>query len=378
MKVLFFIIITFCIACSSDPTSSNKENNTPPKALFSISPKTGTPATFFTFNASACSDAEDSLEALHVRWDWENDGTWDTEYSLEKIVTHQYSEAGNWIIKMMVRDSEGLMDSVALQLIVGNEKSLKRGLAYDLRNPADLEVLQNGVSWWYNWYYSTSAPADYYQSYNMEFIPMLWGGNTSASDMTQVKNFIINHTEIDYLLVMNEPNLMDQANRTPTQAAADWLKYEQVISDLAAQGRTIYLVGPAITWGTMNNYWDPVVWLDAFYAAYRLANDGRDPLIDYLVFHWYDYGLESQLNRLQKYGKQIWITEMANWNANINSYQKMAQQMTDMVAICESRDDVFRYSWFIGRGAEDRYTNLFNPSPGELNDLGELYISLPH
>ncbi|TFH01255.1 MAG: hypothetical protein E4H13_05405 [Calditrichales bacterium] len=259
------------------------------------------------------------------------------------------------------------------------EKSLKRGLAYNLTDPADLDTLKSGVSWWYNWYFKTSAPVNYYASYEMEFIPMLWGGN-SAGDYTQVKDFILSHPEINYLLVLNEPNLTDQANHTPAQAAADWVKYEQVISEIALQGRTIYLVGPAMTWGTMSNYWDPVVWLDAFYAAYRSANGERDPKIDYLAFHWYDYGLESQLDRLKKYGKKIWITEMANWNAQIDSYQKQAQQMQQMVSICESRDDVFRYAWFIGRGnyPDNKHTYLFNPSPGELNDLGKLYISLPY
>ena len=258
------------------------------------------------------------------------------------------------------------------------EKSSKRGIAYDLTNPADLDTLKGGVSWWYNWYFQTDAAADYYTRYQMEFIPMLWGGNTSEADVIKVKNFILAHPEIEYLLVLNEPNLTDQANRTPQQAAADWIKYETVINDLAAHQRTVHLVGPAMTWGTMANYSDPVVWLDAFYEAYHTANGGREPRIDYLAFHWYDYGLAAQLDRLQKYGKQIWITEMANWNAQINSYEKQAQQMQQMVSLCESRADVFRYAWFIGRGAEDRYTNLFNASPGDLNDLGKLYISLPY
>lgn len=34
-----------------------------------------------------------------------------------------------------------------------------------------------------------------------------------------------------------------------------------------------------------------------------------------LAFHWYDYGLSAQLDRLIKYNKQIWFTEMANWNS---------------------------------------------------------------
>lgn len=257
------------------------------------------------------------------------------------------------------------------------EKSPKRGLAYDLTHAADLDALKAGISWWYNWYFRTSAEADYYDKYQMEFIPMLWGGN-SAGDFAQLKNFILAHPEIKYLLVLNEPNLTDQANQTPAQAALEWLKYEQVISELAALQRTVYLVGPAMNWGTMTGYADPIVWLDDFYAAYKSANAGREPKIDYLAFHWYDYGLEAQLDRLKKYGKKIWITEMANWNAQIDSYQKQIQQMQDMVAICESRDDVFRYAWFIGRGAENKYSNLFNSDPGELNNLGTLYVNLPY
>jgi outer membrane biogenesis lipoprotein LolB len=45
------------------------------------------------------------------------------------------------------------------------QKSAKRGLAYDMKESADFEALKSGVSWWYNWYYSTSAPADYYSNY---------------------------------------------------------------------------------------------------------------------------------------------------------------------------------------------------------------------
>ncbi len=257
------------------------------------------------------------------------------------------------------------------------KKSPKRGLAYNLKDSADFEALKNGISWWYNWYFKTDAPKNYYSEYQMEFIPMLWGGN-NADDFVQAKNFILAHTEIKYLLILNEPNLTDQANQTPEQAAQNWKQYEKLKSDLKALGRTIYLVGPAMTWGTMPNYSDPVVWLDAFYKAYRQANEGKDPQIDYLAFHWYDYGLDSQLNRLKKYGKKIWVTEMANWNPQIDSYQKQAEQMKQMVAICENRDDVFRYAWFTGRGAEAKFSNLFDSKSGKLNDLGKLYVSLPY
>jgi hypothetical protein len=259
------------------------------------------------------------------------------------------------------------------------EKSAKRGLAYDLTQAADFEALKAGVSWWYNWHHSTGAPFRYSRDYQMDFIPMLWGHNQNA-DFETVKSVIQSRPEVDYLLVMNEPNLLDQANLSPAQAATYWPRYEALVEQLARQGRTVKIVGPAITWGTMPGYSDPVVWLDAFYAAYRNANGGRDPQIDYLAFHWYDYGLEAQLNRLAKYGKSVWITEMANWNPQIDSYAEQIEQMTQMVAVCERRDDVFRYAWFIGRGdgSDDRYTYLLTPDPGELTELGNVYINLPY
>jgi hypothetical protein len=258
-------------------------------------------------------------------------------------------------------------------------KSPKRGIAFDLASAADMAALSKGVSWWYNWGKTfNSVLANYYISYGMDYVPMLWGGATSASDMAAVKTFILAHAEIKYLLVMNEPNLTSQANRTPVQAAADWLKYEQVVTDLAAQGRTVYIVGPAMTWGTMSGYSDPVIWLDDFYAAFQSAN-GRTPRIDFLAFHWYDYGLVSQLDRLKKYGKKIWVTEMANWNSQITSYAKQEAQMTDMVNTCETRTDVVRYAWFYGRGTEpdSHFTYLLAPADGQLSELGKVYVNLP-
>jgi hypothetical protein len=135
----------------------------------------------------------------------------------------------------------------------------------------------------------------------------------------------------------------------------------------------------------MPGYEDPVEWLDAFYASFRSANGGLEPRIDCLGFHWYDYGLGGQLDRLIEYGKPFWVTEFANWHngdgaAQIDSVAKQAAQMTEMVAVCEGRADVYRYAWFTGRlGANDKdvhFTSLLK-EPGVLSDLGAHYISLP-
>jgi len=60
-----------------------------PTASFTVDPTSGNTSTTFNFNASGCSDNEDPLSALQIRWDWENDGNWDTGYSTIKTATHR-------------------------------------------------------------------------------------------------------------------------------------------------------------------------------------------------------------------------------------------------------------------------------------------------
>ena len=52
-----------------------------PVASFTATRITEPPRTFHRFNASQCTDLEDDVSALQVRWDWENDGTWDTDFT---------------------------------------------------------------------------------------------------------------------------------------------------------------------------------------------------------------------------------------------------------------------------------------------------------
>lgn len=262
-------------------------------------------------------------------------------------------------------------------------KSSKRGIAYDLANAADLQALSPGVSWWYNWNSTPNSgvPANYVSAYGMDYYPTLWNGSFNKAN---IESFIRAHSEIKYLLVLNEPNVSGQATCgnnqpycSPTDAATLWPQYEAVAADTGVQ-----IVGPQITYGSEPNYTDPVVWLDAFYAAYESANGGRQPHIDYLGFHWYDYGLDSQLTRLNKYGKPYWVTEFANWHSNndgaqIDTLAKQEAQMTDMVNTCETRADVFRYAWFTGRVSPDPHYSSLLAGQGQLTALGQMYLTLP-
>jgi hypothetical protein len=244
----------------------------------------------------------------------------------------------------------------------GAIKSAKRGVAYDFKDPADLAALSPGISWWYDW----SPTAHVAPANGVEFVPMMWNFDY---DFDALAASLKGTT---YLLVLNEPMLTSQANLTPQAAAAQWPKYEALAQKLGAK-----IVGPQITYGDMPTYGSPTGWMDAFIAAYRSAN-GRDPQFDYLGFHWYDYGLASQLDSLKKYGKPVWVTEFANTNPNIQTLSGEESQMTEMVNILETRSDVFRYSWFTGRWSSDpHYASLLAAGAGQASDLGKLYLTLP-
>jgi len=82
-------------------------SNTAPTASFTVTPASGTTATSFAMNASACTDAEDAASALQVRWDWESNGTW-TAYSMTKTANHTFSTAGTHTITLEAKDTGGL------------------------------------------------------------------------------------------------------------------------------------------------------------------------------------------------------------------------------------------------------------------------------
>ena len=92
--------------------------NNAPTASFTISPTSGSPGDTFEFNASGSSDPEDSLSELLVRWDFNGDGSWDSDWSTQKTVTYIYNDAGTFDVKLQVKDSGGLTNTSHEELVV--------------------------------------------------------------------------------------------------------------------------------------------------------------------------------------------------------------------------------------------------------------------
>src|SRR3989442_1613647 len=84
--------------------------NAPPIVDFAWAPTSGDTSTVFTFTAQP-SDDRDPLSAIQVRWDWNDDGTWDTPWTTTKTATRGFTAAGDYTVVVRAIDSGGLTTS---------------------------------------------------------------------------------------------------------------------------------------------------------------------------------------------------------------------------------------------------------------------------
>lgn len=109
-------VVLVVVGCSDDgPT---RAENDAPTAFFTATPGSGMTDTDFQFDASGCADSEDADSVLVIRWDWENDGSWDTAFSTTKTATHRYETDGTKTINLEVKDSGGLTGATTRSVVV--------------------------------------------------------------------------------------------------------------------------------------------------------------------------------------------------------------------------------------------------------------------
>lgn len=260
---------------------------------------------------------------------------------------------------------------VTYQLTQG--KSPKRGVGYN--NPVlpdeDMPLLGPALSWAYNWSNnSPDANVDAaFTKYGVTFVPMLWNNNWSADNIRKIKRA---HPEAEYLLAFNEPNLTDQANMTPSKAAEYWPAVVSIAKEVGLK-----IISPALNYGTLEGYSDPVVWMDEFLAQPGVSLDD----IDGIALHCYmpSAGSVSKfLDRFSKYGKKLWLTEFCNGNSNNISEDTQLMYMCETLNMLEGRDDVAGYAWFMMRGgfnAQWHNNLLTNKQPIELTTLGKVFAN---
>ena len=249
-------------------------------------------------------------------------------------------------------------------------KSAKRGVAFSFTQVTDLPLMSPYISWDYNWGNTPSNDAAmWFDANEMDFCPMCWNGNYNAD---AIRAFVAAHPNTKYLLGFNEPNLTDQANMTPSKAAELWPPVVALAKEL-----NLKLVSPAMNYGTLAGYSDPIKWLDEFFAQPNVdIND-----IYAISIHCYmssASAVQGYVEKFEKYNKPIWMTEFCAWDPVPGSVTTQMDYMCAVLNYLEANPKVERYAWFIPRSGNKvdspPYMQLLTHDyPADLTDLGKMY-----
>ena len=159
---------------------------------------------------------------------------------------------------------------------------------------------------------------------------------------------------------------------TPAEAASLWAPVVALAKELNLQ-----LVSPAMNYGTLPGYSDPIKWLDEFFTQPGVSIDD----IYAISIHCYmasASGLQGFVERFEKYNKPIWLTEFCAWDPVPGSVNTQMDYMCAALHYLETRPSVERYAWFIPRTGNKVDTPpymqlLTHDYPAALTDLGKMY-----
>lgn len=252
-------------------------------------------------------------------------------------------------------------------------RSPKRGVSFNITNLNDAFLLSNCISWYYNWGNSNLSDEanTWLDACDIDFCPMCWSGSYNPE---RIRNFVQAHPNTKYLLGFNEPNLTDQANMTPSKAAELWPAVVALAKEL-----NLKLGAPAMNYGTLSGYSDPIKWLDEFFRQPGVSIDD----IYCIPIHCYmmsPAAVQGYVEKFYKYNKPIWMTEFCAWES-ISNVETQKQYMSAVINYFEANPKVERYAWFMPRMSGSLNSKPYNQllTKGETIEwtpLGEIFNGL--
>ncbi|KDQ14793.1 glycoside hydrolase family 128 protein [Botryobasidium botryosum FD-172 SS1] len=228
-------------------------------------------------------------------------------------------------------------------------------------HPVSLPLCKTMYTW-------TTACPQTANTYGIECPPMFWGANMQDQITDAVHNSNASH-----VMGFNEPDLSSQSNLSPQDAAQLWKDYMLGFKSLGKQ-----LVSPATTAGGLQ-------WFDDFLTALGGLPASQ---IDVIAVHWYgtDFtDFQNYVNSWKKYGKNIWVTEMAcqdfSGQGKWCSMDDIQSLMSQAMAWMESDPQIEKYFWFAPM-RDMTNVNPLNclmtiggPNDGQPTSLGWYYVS---
>jgi|GEM_PF-1896062 len=176
-----------------------EKESSPPEAAFTFNPNSGHEATTFYFDASASTDKEDPASSLKIRWDWQNDGLWDTDWSTNKTVNHVFQSEGSFYVTMEVIDSDGLTNATTNMVNVQNAptanfSAIVRSGPLPLKVAFSDESSYQPTSWMWNFGDGNTSteqhPVHTYEEVGFYTVSLAVSG-LSGSDSVTKHNYII-------------------------------------------------------------------------------------------------------------------------------------------------------------------------------------------
>ncbi|PRQ75103.1 Glycosyl hydrolase catalytic core-domain containing protein [Rhodotorula toruloides] len=215
------------------------------------------------------------------------------------------------------------------------------------------------LCWAYNW----ASTAGGSLGDGVMYVPMLWGSSDQYTKDWDKNARAAISVGATHVFGFNEPDLAEQSNISPKDAADAWKQHIQPLAGLAK------LVSPGVTNGVKTATGAPmgIAWLKEFIAAC----DGCT--IDAVALHWYDAAsntayFTSYLEQAYKnLSKPIWLTEFMGTGSP-----------TDQATFLKFADPWLEKQTFIEKyGAFGDFASnpvaVFVDKDGTPNDLGKVY-----
>ena len=126
-KIVLFVIMTIGLVLSTSCNRPDTNLTAPPKAVITVSSDTLLTTTYIQFDCSK-SIAGNVKDEIYYRWDWNNDGIWDEEYSGDPMFVHRFYSKGTHKSLLEVLNSSGLTDTCSITMSIDQDYSKPRAL----------------------------------------------------------------------------------------------------------------------------------------------------------------------------------------------------------------------------------------------------------
>lgn len=307
MKKIYIILAAIIITLSAcekpnnpDP-DPNPTSDSIPEAIFVVDPLSGTIETEFSFDASASTDNETPLSDLQVRWDFENDDEWDTDYSTTKTISHIFSSANTYTVVLEVVDTAGNTDSFSKDVVVSD---LPQGCPDTFTDDRDGKI-----------YSAVEIGEQCWMSENLNIGTMVSGTQTNNS---LIEKFCYENSESncdEYGGLYQWDELMEYASKNETRGICpegwhlptdtEWMMLEVEVGmpyeDATLTGMRGTDEGDKLKSGGSSGF-------DALLGGYRNGGGGFSSLGNYATFFTSSQGLQ---------GNMAWTRYLFNDNGQI-------------------------------------------------------------